>query len=79
MNPRYLAYCKTHGLTPEEMKEKDANRFPGGSMTGFILWIRKAKLALYNVHPEYFIGLDTFNPRYDALWDLWLTNYNVVV
>lgn len=39
MNPRYLAYCRAHGKTPEEMRVQDAEDFPGGKMCGFILWI----------------------------------------
>lgn len=38
MNPRYLAYCRAHGHTPEEQLEIDRKSWPGGSMCGFILW-----------------------------------------
>ena len=38
-NPRYLAYCKAHGNTPEEQMSADADAFPGGKMCGFILWM----------------------------------------
>lgn len=41
MNPRYLAYCVAHGRTPEEMLAHDAERFPGGKMAGFIVWISR--------------------------------------
>lgn len=37
--PRYLAYCQAHGMTPEAMDAHDEERFPGGCMTGYILWI----------------------------------------
>lgn len=37
--PRYLAYCAANGLEPEEMLGKDRERYPGGYMTGFLLWI----------------------------------------
>ena len=38
-NPRFLAYCAANGFTPEEMLEHDRQRFPGGHMCGFVLWI----------------------------------------
>ncbi len=37
-NPRYLAYCKAHGMEPEAMTAHDDQRWPGGCMTGYILW-----------------------------------------
>ena len=39
MNPRYLAYCKAHGNTPDAQMELDVKAWPGGCMTGFILWM----------------------------------------
>ena len=39
MNPRYLAYCRAHGMDPKDMKRIDKERFPGGSMAGYQLWI----------------------------------------
>jgi hypothetical protein len=38
-NPRYLAYCKAHGKIPNAMMMHDEQRFPGGCMAGYILWI----------------------------------------
>ena len=40
-NPRYVAYAKQAGRTPEETLQDDAERFPGGKMAGFIAWISK--------------------------------------
>ncbi len=37
--PRYLAYCRAHGLSPNEMMAHDLERFPGGLMAGFVLWL----------------------------------------
>lgn len=38
-NPRYVAYARAQGMTPDEMLESDALTYPGGKMTGFILWL----------------------------------------
>jgi hypothetical protein len=39
-NPRYLAYAKSNGVDdPAQMIASDEERFPGGKMTGFIVWI----------------------------------------
>ena len=39
VNPRYIAYARAHGETPEGMLEADRVTWPGGSMTGFTIWI----------------------------------------
>lgn len=39
-NPRYLAYCRAHGNSdPEEMLARERERWPGGVMCGYLLWI----------------------------------------
>ena len=41
LNPRYAAYCAAHGASsPEEMQQRDRREWPGGHMTGFILWMK---------------------------------------
>lgn len=52
----YLAYCKFHGKTPEEMMSSDSKRFPGGVMCGFIVWFSEVRQKFRACHPECFIG-----------------------
>jgi hypothetical protein len=41
----YLEYCAQAGRTPEEQKAHDRAQYPGGSMTGFILWVSGKRAA----------------------------------
>lgn len=46
-NPRYIAYGKANGVdTPEEMLKVDRERWPGGAMVGFMLWLDVNRRAL---------------------------------
>ena len=40
MNSRYAAYCRDHGMTPEEMQATDERRFPDEFEKGFRCWIQ---------------------------------------
>ena len=53
-NPRYLAYAKAHGCSPESMLVFDEFTYPGGCMTGFILWIGERKAAFLKISPQSF-------------------------
>lgn len=48
----------------------DRVEWPGGCMTGFILWMSERKQAFYAAHPEAFIDRFTIYD-YDA-WDRFL-------
>jgi len=37
-NPRYVCYARAHGREPQAMLDYDRDRFPGGSMSGFVVW-----------------------------------------
>ena len=38
-NPRYIVYAAANGRSPDEMLAFDRERFPGGQLAGFTLWI----------------------------------------
>lgn len=38
-NPYYVAYAAAHGRCAEDMAAFDRERYPGGQMAGFILWM----------------------------------------
>ena len=54
LNPKYVAYAKAHGRTPEEMMQHDAEAYPGGCMTGFILWMSEMKKEFWKASPQSF-------------------------
>ena len=35
---RYQSYCRAHGHTPKQQRAQDDSDWPGGCMTGFIIW-----------------------------------------
>ena len=40
---RYLAYCAALGRSPDEQLAYDREAWPGGCMTGFILWVSRVR------------------------------------
>jgi hypothetical protein len=55
MNPRYLAYCRAHGRTPEQQHAIDEVDWPGGVMAGFIIWSNKQLTEARHDHPDWFL------------------------
>lgn len=49
-NPRYVAYAKAQGKTPEEMMTSQR------SMVGFILWIGGQVVEFKKAKPDAFVG-----------------------
>lgn len=37
--PRYVAYAHAQGMSPEEVGQRDRERYPGGCMIGYMGWI----------------------------------------
>lgn len=67
-NPHYLAYCAAMGFPgdPDGMLRHDRAKHLGGTMVGFLLWIRERKVAflaergLHADHPLTDAELDAF-------------------
>ena len=68
-NPRYVAYARAHGRTPDAMLEHDREKYPGGCMCGFILWMSKMQQAFYAASPGSFLGHTICD---HAAWDVFL-------
>lgn len=48
-NFRYVHYAAEQGRSPEAQLEHDIEKYPGGRMTGFLLWI-SARWAEWSKH-----------------------------
>lgn len=42
-NPRFSAYAKAQGCTEAEVLRRDDWKYPGGRMTGFVLWMAEQR------------------------------------
>lgn len=54
-NPRYVCYATVHRKTPDAMLAADRERFPGGHMAGFMIWIRQRwheYRGAHGIHPD---------------------------
>lgn len=74
-NARFVAYCLAHGETdPATMIARDAERYPGGKMCGFIVWISQ-RWSAWRASKRY--NLDHFLSTEDhAEFDAWLEERN---
>jgi hypothetical protein len=70
-NPRYVVYCRAHGMPdPEEMLKHDRKRWPGGCMTGFLLWIPGRWREYVRLNPG--VNLEFLTDADHADFDAWL-------
>lgn len=73
-NPRYVAFAKAHGRTPEQQHLFDDEKWPGGRGIGFSLWISQQKLEAHKAnHPSVVKDLNGLHVTEHALWDAWLS------
>jgi len=56
INPRYAAYARAHGMTRDDMMAHDRQKYPGGCMCGFVVWISEQRQAFLKLHPAAFLG-----------------------
>ena len=75
-NPRYVAYATAHGRPPGDMLAHDLDRWPGGRMTGYILWITEAwrRWAVAAGHPRAHSPTAHLSKQDHVAFDKWLTS-----
>jgi len=72
-NPRYLAYCRAHGNNdPEAMLEQDREKYPGGCMCGFILWLQNMWSQFHKFMEVPANSETAYSQKYHDKFDLWL-------
>lgn len=77
-NPRYEAYAKEHGKTPEQMLAHDEIAWPGGKMCGFTIWIGDRWIEFCLLNPD--VKRDFLTAENHKDFDKWLVEigkYNV--
>lgn len=76
VNPRYWLYARSLGHTLEEQKVADEVAWPGGSMTGWVLWMSEKWRGFCKVHEvrnSAEAGLK-LGDRVHGLFDNWLAD-----
>lgn len=53
-NERYRLYAAANGCGPEQMLKADDNRWVGGKMTGFMLWMHEQRAQFLASHASDF-------------------------
>lgn len=69
-NPRYKSYAAFHGHDPDTQLHFDSIKYPGGVMTGYILWIKNQLLAY-----RHSVGKSLNEPMFESdqkAFDQWL-------
>lgn len=69
-NPRYLVYCGDED--PDTVLERDRERYPGGCMAGFILWLHR-KWAEWKTMKGYPLTECYAYSPYQEEFDEWLS------
>ena len=74
--PFYVVYAKSHGREPDDMWDHDKERWPGGKMCGYILWMGERMRAWYNLthHPRVKDSNATLWPEERTQFHEWLMN-----
>lgn len=75
--PRFAAYARVHGRTPEEQIAHDKTAWPGGVMCGFILW-NGARWREWRAANGFRRDDDYMSPEDHARYDRWLAELPVV-
>jgi hypothetical protein len=51
--PRFVAYARAHGRSPEAQLTHDQALWPGGRMLPFLQWIQQQREVFAAAHPEH--------------------------
>lgn len=64
----YHCYAYARRLTVAESKAKDAEKYPGGAMAGFIVWIGLRSAEYAEVYPNKMEGGNKMDPTHWATY-----------